>query len=161
MFRSVGSRNRNCLKDLYWTKHLQNIAVGFGTADWHPEVMEIVLQWEAAKCAERAGLCHYEAVLSHHSEVVTIRETLSDWKKGNVTLPFGKGKKGHLGNYRTAEPHSPWGKPSWKPLLGTWRTRGWFGTAGIDLQMATHTSDLTDFSEGVSGFVVDRTAVEF
>lgn len=93
MFRSVGSRNRNCLKDLYCTKHLQNIAVGFGTADWHPEVMEIVLQWEAAKCAERAGPCHYEAVLSHHSEVVTIRGDSWWLEKGKCHTALWEGQE--------------------------------------------------------------------
>lgn len=46
-------------------------------------------------------------------------EMLDDWKKGNVTMPFRKSKKGDLRNYGAAEPHSLWGKPFWKPLLGT------------------------------------------
>lgn len=73
MCHPVGSRNHSCFKDLYWAKHLQNIAVVFVTADWHPEVTEIIFQWEASKCAESAGWCHYEAVLSHHSKGMTFR----------------------------------------------------------------------------------------
>lgn len=66
------------------------------TADWNPEVVEIILQWEASKCAESAGWCHYEAVLAHRLKAMTIRGDIGWLEEERCHPPLQEKQEGEI-----------------------------------------------------------------
>lgn len=151
------SRNYSCFKGLYWTKHLQNTALVCVTADWHPEGIEIILPWEASKCA---GWCHHEAVLPHHSRDMTARG--DSWWLEEGAMPPCSPERTRREKWGTTVQLNliVYGANAPRSRVVVQEGQECLGTLGIGLPTANHVTGLSNFSDEMSGFVEDRKAVE-